>query len=102
MNFSVMHSFNATLFQLVYQGAGYWPLLDRFFILLTSYVTYAVAAVVVIYVVLIVPFRTRDIGERLRRFARGGELALSLFITWAVVWIIKVLIAPPATICNDC
>lgn len=86
---------NTFLFTVVHQGAGQYLLLDRFFVILTSYVAYAVIASVLVYFLCIIPLRTSEPVERLRRLAQGAELALSLFITWAVVWALKVLIAHP-------
>lgn len=90
-----MHNINTFLFQLVHQGAGYWPVLDWFFIILTSYSTYIVIVLTVLWFVGFTPFRTNDMNERMKRFGQGGQMLLSLFLTWAVVWIIKVLVAHP-------
>lgn len=90
-----MHNLNTFLFQLVHQGAGQWLVLDWFFIILTSYVTYTVTILVILWFVGFVPFRTKDMQEKMRRLGQSGEMALSLFLTWATVWIIKVLVAYP-------
>ncbi len=90
-----MHNLNTFLFQAIHQGAGYWPALDWFFIILTSYVTYTVTTLVILWFVGFVPFRTKDMQERIHRLGQSGEMAISLFLTWATVWIIKVLVAYP-------
>lgn len=51
-----MHNINTFLFQLVHQGAGYWPVLDWFFIILTSYSTYIVIVLTVLWFVGFTPF----------------------------------------------
>lgn len=90
-----MLNINTALFELVYQSAGYWPVLDWFFIILTSYITYIIIALTVLWSICFAPFRTSDMRERMLRFGQAGELALSLFLTWGVVWITKVLVAHP-------
>jgi undecaprenyl-diphosphatase len=86
---------NIFLFTLIHQGAGHYALLDRFFVILTSYVSYGVVALVLIHLFFISPFRTQDARERLKRFGRGVEAVLSLFIVWVMVWTLKVLVALP-------
>jgi membrane-associated phospholipid phosphatase len=86
---------NTFLFQLVHQGAGHWPLLDRFFIILTSYVSYAVIAIVFAYVFFVLPFRAKDPLKRLHRMGQATELFVSLFFVQSVVWALKVLVAHP-------
>ena len=90
-----MHNLNEQLFFLVNQAAGYWPVLDWFFIILTSYITYAVIILTTLWFVGFTPFRTTDMVERMKRFGQGGLMTVSLFLTWVVVWSIKVLVAHP-------
>jgi undecaprenyl-diphosphatase len=89
-----MHSFNAYLFTLINQGAGQWPLLDGFFIWLTSYITYSVIGLVLLYV-LARPFTTHDPLQRLKRVGAAFEIGLSMFTTMVLVWVLKVIIAHP-------
>ncbi len=90
-----MHNINSFLFTLINQGAGYWPLLDRFFIVLTSEVTVAVLVLVLIYLVIIRPLKAHNAGERLQRLGAAAEAMTALFLTWGVTAILKVLVAFP-------
>lgn len=86
---------NTFLFNAVHQGAGYWPVLDRFFIILTSYIAYAVIILVFCRIFFAVPLHTRDPLKRLHRMGQATELFISLFFTQAIVWALKVLVAYP-------
>lgn len=91
---SAMHNFNTLLVTFINQGAGYWLQLDRFFVLLTSFVTDIVLILVPVYFC-ILAFRTPDVRERLREFGRIGELLLSVGIVYMIVKALKVLVAYP-------
>lgn len=81
-----MHNLNTTLFSFIYQGTGYWPLLDHAFVVLTSYITYGVVAIVLMHFV----FYARTIHKK-----AFTELAVSVGLTAAIVWIMKIIIAEP-------
>ncbi len=90
-----MSNFNDYLFILVYQGTGYWPLLDRFFIILTSYAVYVVLLALLVYVLGVHPLKGIDVKAVSTRFKEGGEVALSLFLTSIVVYLVKIFVALP-------
>jgi undecaprenyl-diphosphatase len=90
-----MHSLNSYLFTLIHQGAGAYPLLDRFFIVLTSKITFGVVFIVLIYIIAVYPLLTKDPLKRFHRIGAALEMAVSFFNTWVLVSILKVLIAHP-------
>ncbi len=90
-----MHNLNTLLFQFVHQGSGQFLFLDEFFVWLTGSIAYTVVAGVLLYMIVLYPFRTKNITERVRRYKQGIEVLLSVGTTAIVVWIIKVIVAYP-------
>lgn len=89
-----MHNLNIYLFTFINQGAGQYPLLDGFFIWLTTYITFAGITAVIVYL-LARPFFTRDPLQRLHRLGTAAEAGISLFFTWVIVYALKILVAEP-------
>jgi undecaprenyl-diphosphatase len=95
MNLLDMPDINLTLFYFFNNLAGRSPVLDWFVVFLTSYASYVVCIIVALYVVLVVPFRIPLGTARFVKLWQATEMILSVFTTWYVVKIIKVLLALP-------
>lgn len=90
-----MHNLNTSLFQSVYQCAGRFPALDSAAVLITSEITYAVIFVIVVALLFVIPFLTKDISKRVAHFGQGVVVLLSLGVTFFVVSLLKMLVAHP-------
>ena len=85
---------NNYLFQLVYQGSGYWPLLDRIFILITTYITYAVIIATILHFILH-PFLSRNKINNIFHRQASIHIIFTSLLTWLAVWLIKIIISHP-------
>src|SRR5690606_38314697 len=56
---------------------------------------YGIIALVFLYLFLVRPLRTHEAKARLQRLGAAVEAAVALFLTWAVVWAMKVIVAHP-------
>ena len=90
-----MHNINTTAFYSIYQWAGRSQSFDQAMVLFTSEVTWSVIILMVIFLLFIRPFRTGDAKERLHRLGQGFLVAVSLFVTFCVTVLLKVLVAHP-------
>ena len=89
-----MHNFNSDITVFINQGVGYWPTLDYVFVLITSYITYTVLILILLYFCTL-PFRIQDMRERLRAIARAFETVFSMSVVYIVVKALKLIIAHP-------
>lgn len=99
-----MHNFNTYLFTAINQGATLYKPLDIFFIVATSYFfSYIVFFTVGCYLLVYLPHKAENPLIRLRRFLQGFQVAVSVFITWYIVKILKMVLAVsrPYTVLND-
>jgi undecaprenyl-diphosphatase len=99
MNFSAMHSFlssfNTRLFEFINGAAGYYHPLDVLFVIATSVVTLIIVGIAVFYYfALYLPWQQEGMA-RIQAFKRAWAIIVSLFLTWLVVSVTKVLIATP-------
>jgi undecaprenyl-diphosphatase len=90
-----MDTLNLAIFHFINNAAGYYHDLDLFMVFLTTYLSYAIVSMVVLYVGVYLPIRRSAPIDRLRSLAQGGELVFVLAATWFVVQTIKVLTAHP-------
>lgn len=90
-----MKDLDLIIFNFLNGGANYYPYLDTFFILLTSYFAYAFSLGVGMYVLFVVPYQRRIWSEKLRAIRQGLEFFLTAGFTWFAVFVIKNLVARP-------
>jgi undecaprenyl-diphosphatase len=90
-----MHDVNTQLFYLINGLAGHYATFDSVVVFLTSYFSYVICIFVAFYVLIWIPMRMPIGMDRLRALARGGEMAIAVFLTWFVVKVIKIIIAFP-------
>lgn len=92
---NLINLLNTQLFEFINNAAGQYRPLDVLFVVATSYVTLLIVALgVAYYFLLYLPWRAEGM-ERLRAFKNGWNIVWSVFLTWIVVSVIKVLVAFP-------
>lgn len=90
-----MHNINTQLFMLVHSWAGKYPLLDRVVVALTSWVTVVVVLATGLYLIVVLPYREKDIYVRTRRFLQGLSVIGMTSVTWALCWVVKYTVLAP-------
>ncbi len=90
-----MPSINVRLLEFINGAVGYYRPLDDFFIVATSSIFISIiGAVLAYYFVIYLPFKQEG-RARIKAFKDAGFIAGAMFLTWAVVSIIKVTVAFP-------
>jgi len=89
-----MHNFNVFLFNTINSAVGYYSTLDQIMLFVTTYATYGVIMIVLMYKLIWLPWRA-TLSDRLSKLAQGFECVGALFLTWFTVQMIKVLVAHP-------
>ena len=90
-----MLNINQKLFYFINNMAGAHPWLDSFFVFLTTTGFYLILIFVFVYIFVISPLQKSNPTERLRAWGQAMFVTISVFITWALVWYIKVLAMVP-------
>ena len=96
MNLSVMlNTLNTKLFFAINNLAGHNHFFDTFFIFLTDVGFKLIFVIVFMYLFIVLPFKKVNPVERLHAWGQAVLIAISTFLTWALVWYIKVLAMAP-------
>lgn len=91
----MLDTINTQLFYLINQFAGQSYFLDNFFTFLTTTGFDLVLIFTFVYFFVIAPLREKNPLKRLHIWREAMIVTISIFITWALVWFIKVAVASP-------
>jgi len=91
----MLSELNTLLFTIINIGAGHYVFVDWLFILLTSYIMYAVFVVTGFYVGIYAPLQIPKGPFRKQSLLRALEIFFSIVSTWIVVKIVKVAVGLP-------
>lgn len=92
---AMLNTLNTQLFYWVNQLAGQSPFFDTFFIFLTTTGFDLVLVFTLMYFFVIAPLREKNLLERLRIWREAIMITISAFVTWGIVWCIKILASAP-------
>lgn len=90
-----MHNLNQQLFFTVNNLANKSIFFDNFFIFLTNTGFKIILIAVVFYLFFILPLKKNNSLEKLKLWGQATLITISTFVTWGVVWVIKVMISAP-------
>ncbi len=91
----MLNTMNEQLFLFIHGGAGYYHLLDAFFLFVTNIWVPLLVVGSLLYFFIALPFRRKNLMDRISAYKLAGLFTISLLFVWVIVEFIKGVVAFP-------